>query len=250
MSISQQAAPLQRPRARLPRAGAPSGAGRSRPGLSGAAAPVRLQVVAPADSRASNSGAFVAACVLVMALGLAALLLLNTERAQQSFTISSLQASSATYTNTQQGLRSTLQRAQSPASLAARAHALGMAPASKIRYVGPDGKTVGVANGAAGSVPFTVGPLTTGGAAKVAGTASVGASLGARVGAPAPAKPVVKKPVTKTPAAKKPAAGTAKKPAAGTAKKSAPKESTTKAAKPGTTSKTGKSKTGTSTTQR
>ena len=74
---------------------------------------------------------------------------------------------------------------------------MGLAPASRVRYVGPDGKTIGVANGASGSTPFTVGALTTGAAAKVAGTAAAGASLGAGIGAPAP-KAAEKKAVAKT----------------------------------------------------
>ncbi|MBO1766952.1 hypothetical protein [Allobranchiibius sp. GilTou38] len=186
MSMSPQAAvPLRAPRARVPH---PTPGSKSRSLPTSGASSVRLRVVAPADSRDGHSAAFIAACVFVLAMGLATLLVLNTQRAQQSFTMDSLQARSATYTDTQQSLRSALQLAESPASLASRAHAMGLAPASRVRYVGSDGKTIGVANGAAGSTPFTVGPLTTGGAAKVAGTAATGASLGAGVGAPAPKK--------------------------------------------------------------
>lgn len=263
MSISQQAAaPLRQPRGRLPHAGGSTPAALSRPGASKPAA-VRLRVVAPADVREGNGAMFIAACVLVLALGLGALLILNTQRAQQSFTIDSLQGRSTTLTDSQQSLSSKLQLAESPSSLAARAYALGMAPASKIRYVGPDGKTVGVANGAAGSNPFTVGPLTAGGAADVAGAASVGASLGAGVGAPAPSKPTVKKPSATKPTAKKPSASkaaatkpTAKKPATGPTKAggtagTTPKTATKQGAAQSKTGTDSKSKAGnTSTTQR
>ncbi len=191
MSISQHAAPLRQPRARLPRTTRSSTAPKSRTANPATVTPVRLRVVAPADAREGSSAAFIAACVLVLAMGLAALLMLNTQRAQQSFTIDRLKAESATYTGTQQGLNSQLQLAESPRSLAARAQSLGLLPAATIRYVGPDGKTVGVAKGAGGAVPFTVGPLTAGGASKVAGAASLGASLGLRVGAPAPKKAAV-----------------------------------------------------------
>lgn len=230
MSMSQQAAvPLRAPRARVPHSTTGS-TSRSLP-ASGATS-VRLRVVAPADSREGHGVAFVALCVLVLAMGLATLLMLNTQRAQQSFTIDSLQARSATYTDTQQSLQSQLQLAEAPASLAARAHALGLVPASRVRFVGTDGKTIGVANGAAGSTPFTVGPLTTGGAAKVAATATTGASLGAAVGAPAP----------KTTA---PKAGRTTKTGTTTTTGTASKSKSTKGS--GTTSKSTKSTTGTKT---
>ena len=237
MSMSQQAAvPLRAPRARPAH---PTTGSTSRSTSANGATAVRLRVVAPADSRDGHSAAFIAACVLVMALGLATLLILNTQRAQQSFTIDSLQARSATYTDTQQGLTSQLQQAEAPASLASRAHALGLGPASRVRYVGPDGATIGVANGAAGSTPFTVGPLTTGGAAKVAGTAASGASLGAGVGAPAPVKKAAKTSTAKTGTTGK--AGTAKGSTSKNGKAASPTGST------GTKSKA-KSKTGTHTT--
>lgn len=237
MSISQRSAPMRQPRARLPRVAGSTAAGtsaktgaptNSRPKTTTTAAPVHLRVVAPADSRESSSAAFIAACVLVLALGLAALLILNTQRAQQSFTINSLKAESATYTGTQQGLSSALQLAESPRSLAARAQAMGLAPASKVRYVGPDGKTVGVAKGAAGSIPFTVGPLTSGGASKVAGAATLGASLGARLGAPVPKATAAPDPAKAT---DKPGA-TATKPAAPTKPGSTGKASPSTKTKP------------------
>lgn len=217
MSMSQQAArPLRAPGAPLPRAkGTPSALGRP---SRAAATPVRLRVVAPADSRDGRGPAFIAACVLVMALGLATLLILNTQRAQQSFTIDSLQARSATYTTTQQSLSSALQLTQAPQSLAAKAHALGMVPASGVRYVRPDGTTIGVAKGIAGKTGFTVGPLTTGGAATVAKTGSMGATLGDRVGTPAPAK---------TPGASTHASGAATK----AKSKTTPKSTTTSKSK-------------------
>ncbi len=244
MSISQHAAPLRQPRSRQPRAAVSSAAPTSRTARSTTSSPVRLRVVAPADARESSSAAFIAACVLLLAMGLAALLILNTQRAQQSFTIDKLKADSATYTGTQQGLSSQLQLAESPQSLAARAQSLGLVPAATIRYVGPDGKTVGVAKGAGGGVPFTVGPLTAGGASKVAGAASLGASLGVRVGAPAPKKAVdggakkAAKPSATSPVAKpaKPSTpGTSSKPGA------TPKAKSGGATKPSTTSDSTKS---------
>ncbi|MBO1755252.1 hypothetical protein [Allobranchiibius sp. CTAmp26] len=233
MSMSQQAAvPLRAPRARVPH---PTPGSKTRSVPASGATSVRLRVVAPADTREGHSAAFIVACVVVLAMGLAALLVLNTQRAQQSFTIDSLQARSATYTDTQQSLRSQLQLSEAPATLASRAHAMGLGPASRVRYVGADGKTIGVANGASGSTPFTVGALTTGGAAKVAGTAAAGASLGAGVGAPAPKKAAVKKAAPKTSKTSKTA----------TTKSSPGKSSTTGAKSKNTTKSKSKSKTGT-----
>lgn len=184
--MSQATAPRRVSHARLP-VGVTSPSLRKRP-VSAATAGVRLRVVAPADSRHSGGIAFVVSCVVVLALGLATLLLLNTQRAQQSFTINGLQAKSAGITDTQQSLRSQLQGVESAASLAKRAQALGLVPAIHIRYVGPDGKTIGVAKGATGAAPLILGALTTGRAAQVASQAAAGVSLGSSAGAPAPAK--------------------------------------------------------------
>lgn len=181
--MSQATAPQRVPRVRLPAsATAPDGRRALR------SPTVHLRVVAPADSRHSSGVAFIVACVTVLALGLATLLILNTQRAQQSFTADSLQADSVRVANTQQDLRSQLQNDGSAASLARRAQQLGLVPATHIRYVGPDGKVVGVAKAATGSAPFILGSLTGDAAAPIATRASMGVSLGATVGAPAKSK--------------------------------------------------------------
>lgn len=187
--MSQATAPRRVSRARLPLSATSPGA-RKAPASSGPA--VRLRVVAPADSRHSGGLAFVVSCVVVLALGLATLLLLNTQRAQQSFTIDGLRAQSARMTDTQQSMRSQLQGVEAAPSLAKRAQAMGLVPATHIRYVGPDGKTIGVAKGAAGASPLILGALTTSSAGRVAQQAAVGVSLGSSVGGPAPAKAVNK----------------------------------------------------------
>lgn len=204
--MSQATAPQRVPRVRLPvSATSPDG----RKALRSPA--IHLRVVAPADSRHNSSVAFIVACVTVLALGLATLLILNTQRAQQSFTTDSLQADSARVANAQQDLRSQLQSDGSAASLARRAQQLGLVPAAHIRYVGPDGKVVGVAKAAAGSAPFILGSLTGDATTTVAARASMGVALGSAVGAPVPAKApvaptssVTKKSVPKKTGTKKP----------------------------------------------
>lgn len=187
--MSQATAPRRVSHARLPLGAAAPGVRKS---AVSAGTGVRLRVVAPADSRHSGGLAFVVCCVVVLALGLAALLQLNTQHAQQSFTIDALQAKSARITDTQQSLRSQLQGVDSAASLANRAQALGLVPAAQFRYVEPDGKTIGVAKGVTGAAPLILGPLTTGGVAQLGSQAVSGVSLGSSVGAPASAKAAAK----------------------------------------------------------
>jgi hypothetical protein len=97
---------------------------------------------------------FVLLVVSILAFGLIGLLLLNTQRAQASFRLSDLQKQGATLQDQEQALQRLVERDQDPASLAARATALGMVPDATAGYLGPDGTVVGpVVKGAAVPAP-------------------------------------------------------------------------------------------------
>ncbi len=197
----------------------------------------QLRVVAAADAREGRSAGFIALCVLVLGLGLVALLLLNTERAQQSYTLDSLKTTSAGLADTQQDLNTQVRTLGAAQALAQRAEAMGLQPSTHIRYQRPDGTTVGVANSPSSKTPFTVESVPTGPAGRVAASAAVGASVGAAVGAPAPkpAKPAApSKTAAKPKATKKPAATTKSKTPV-TTKTPAKTKSTTKKPTPTST---------------
>ncbi|TWP35190.1 hypothetical protein [Leekyejoonella antrihumi] len=149
----------------------------------------RLRVVQPADTHATEGVGFVVACLLLLVSGLVVLLLLNTVRAQQSFTMDRLQAQSNTLSDTQQELQSDLDNVSAPQQLALKAQSLGLRPASKIRYVRKsDGKVLGVAKDSSQAGPFTVGTLPTTPASQAAGAAQAAASAGLVAVKPKPAK--------------------------------------------------------------
>ncbi|PWJ24749.1 hypothetical protein ATK17_0850 [Branchiibius hedensis] len=143
-------------------------------------------VVAPPQTRGVGIG-FVAICLLAMVGGLVALLLLNTQRAQQSFALDRLQSQSASLAATQESLDSQLDAVSAPQQLALQAQVQGMVPATSIRFVDSNGKTVGVAKGRASTSPFTVGTLPSTPASKVAALAANAASAGVQLPAAPPA---------------------------------------------------------------
>lgn len=139
----------------------------------------RLRVVQPADTQTTAGVGFVVGCLVLLLCGLLALLLLNTARAQQSFTLDRLQAQSNALSDTQQELGTDLNNVSAPQQLALKAEALGLRPADRIRYVrSSDGKVLGVAKDASKGAPFTVGTLPTTPASRVAGAAEAAATGG------------------------------------------------------------------------
>ena len=170
----------------------------ARPGSAAATKVVRRTsaVVAPPQTRAVGVG-FVAICLVAMVGGLVALLLLNTQRAQQSFALDRLQAKSASLSATQESLDGQLDTVSAPQQLALQAQAQGMGPATSIRFVDSNGKTVGVAKGSASANPFTVGTLPSTPASKVATLAANAASAGVQL----PAAPAATKLAPVPPAA-------------------------------------------------
>jgi len=128
-------------------------------------------------------------CVLLLVGGLISLLLLNTNRAQESFAIQKLQARSASLTDQQQQLAGEIDTVSAPQQLALRAQGLGLEPATKVRYVRKsDGKQLGVATRSGKDSPLTVDTLPSTPASRVAGVAVSAASAGLLVTKLAPAQ--------------------------------------------------------------
>ncbi|WP_446664196.1 hypothetical protein [Flexivirga sp. B27] len=145
----------------------------------------RLQVVQTKDTAEHAGVGFVVLCVVLLVGGLLALLLLNTNRAQESFAIDKLQAKSAALTDEQQQLSSEIDAQSAPQQLALRAQKMGLAPATKIRYVRKaDGTVLGVAKRPTKDDTFTVGTLPSTPASRAAGTAVSAASEGLLVTKP------------------------------------------------------------------
>lgn len=135
----------------------------------------RLRVVTGTQARRSNTG-FTVICSTLLAIGLLALLLLNTARAEQSFALGQLKTSSTTLQDNERQLRSDLSNVSAPQQVALKAQEMGMEPAAQVTYVrASDHKVLGVANRGAGAEPFTVGTLPDTPASRVADKA-VGAA--------------------------------------------------------------------------
>ena len=101
---------------------------RSRPSAARPASPrAPLAVVASPRPKHGRS-LFVAVVATVLALGLAALLTMNTVLAQDAFVLSSLQQRNAQLAVTEQALASQVAAQEDPGTLASRARVLGMRP--------------------------------------------------------------------------------------------------------------------------
>lgn len=145
----------------------------------GASQTPRLRVVETKDAAEHTGAGFVVLCVLLLVGGLISLLLLNTNRAQESFAIEKLQAKSAGLTAQQQKLSSEIDAISAPQQLALQAQGLGLEPATKIRYVRKaDGKLLGVAKRSAKDSALTVDTLPSTPASRTAGVAVRAASSG------------------------------------------------------------------------
>lgn len=117
---------------------------------------------------------------VILGSGLIALLLLHTMAAQDAFRLHDLQRQAADLRDTQQGLEVASQQMQAPASLAARARALGMVPTDSISFVRlRSGRLVGVAHAAPAPAPA---PVTT---PKATASTKPGASSGSGATKPA-----------------------------------------------------------------
>jgi hypothetical protein len=149
-----------------------------------------LRVVQAPPTTGSPLG-FALMCAALLGAGLLALLLLNTAVAQDSFGLQRLQDNARVLANQKQSLVQSNDLAASPASLSAKAWALGLVPASGTAFVQlPSGKVLGVANPAPRVRPPTVITSTnrtngTSGGPAGSGSAAAGAAPGV-----APATPV------------------------------------------------------------
>lgn len=104
-----------------------------------------LRLVVTRRSQAARAP-FIAAVVVILALGLLGLLLLNTVLAQDAFRLHSLQVQGRVLADHEQGLQREVERLQSPQSLAARAATLGMVPGGPPAFLRlSDGKVLGAA---------------------------------------------------------------------------------------------------------
>lgn len=126
----------------------------------------------------SRTVVFLGFMAVLLAVGMLGLLGLNTLLAQDSFTAATLQTQAASLAQSQQMLSQELAVLQAPASLAARAQALGMVPDTVPVFLHvPSGRVVGVSVPAAAPVPVRTAPVvvravrrTTKPAAKAAAT--------------------------------------------------------------------------------
>lgn len=108
----------------------------------------RLRVV-PGAAGEPRGGLFAALCVMLLAGGLLAVLMLNTALAQGSFVLHDLRARSGELDDTQEALTQAIDAQRAPGQLARRASALGMVPANSVAFLRlSDGKILGVAKAA------------------------------------------------------------------------------------------------------
>jgi hypothetical protein len=133
---------------------------RTRRGLAAAQArpvPAPRPASDPESAAAPGRASFVLLIVLLLSVGLAALLGVNTALAQSSFTVSRLQKRVADLDDQSASLQEKLARSSSPDALAADARKLGMVPAVSLGYVRlADGTISGHASVAGGApVPLT-----------------------------------------------------------------------------------------------
>ena len=116
----------------------------------------RLRVVTGAPPRRGGA-AFSVICATLLAVGLIALLLLNTTRAEGSFTLHQLQATSDQLTDAEDALTQSLAASKSPANIASKAVSMGMVPAQSAAFLRlSDGRVIGVARPAKPGPGFTV----------------------------------------------------------------------------------------------
>lgn len=156
-----------------------SGAPNSRPRATTLSATRRVEAV----SAAPRSGAgFMVLIGVIALLGIVALLMLNTLRAEQSFTVQRLQSDVTTLQQRQQQLQSDLSAVSSPENLAVKADALGMVRAGSVKYVrASDHKSLGIASVSGGGSTLNVQTLPNTPANRVATQMLADGTLGAHI---------------------------------------------------------------------
>lgn len=150
----------------------------TRPIRSTASARPRLLLVETRDTTEHYGVGFVLLCIVLLVGGLLSLLLLNTNRAQQSFALDKLQAQSGSLTDIQEELGAEMDSLTAPQQLALRAQAIGLTPATQVKYIRKaDGKVLGVAKKSGTISPFRVGTLPSTSATRAANTVTSVAEL-------------------------------------------------------------------------
>lgn len=115
-----------------------------------------LRVVDAAPKTRSHTG-FVALCITLVVLGLLSALLLNTARAESSFTLSDLRKEQTLLHDTRVTLEAELSAKRSPESLALEADRLGLVPSPSTAVLRLSDNTVlGVAASVDAEDSFTV----------------------------------------------------------------------------------------------
>lgn len=129
-------------------------AGRSARG----AARVRAGSSAVAVTREKSSGpGFALLVATVVLLSALSLLLLNTLRAEQSFTLGKLRGDVTTTKDREQALQSELSAVSSPEALAIKAESMGMKKAGSVKFIDRStGKSLGVATPSGGAASISV----------------------------------------------------------------------------------------------
>lgn len=179
--MSQLAAPSRAPRST--RASSRPARTTRRPAPASRAAavrPVRARTETIAGKRpVSGFMALVFVFAFVSALSL---LLLNTMRAEQSFTLNKLRSDVATLDDRQQGLDSEISAVSAPEHLAVKAEEYGMVRAEQVRYVNrTTGKQVGVATSGQAGQRLSVNTLSTTPASKAAADVLDSGTIGLRI---------------------------------------------------------------------
>jgi len=147
--VTAQPAPTGAPR---PRAGAhPSG-----PPAREARPPLRL---VPTGAPPARRAPFVVLILGLLAGALVGLLLLNTARSQDSFTVSDLTKRGAVLSQREQEMQRAVEAAEAPGQLAQRARDLGMVPNANPLFIRlPDGAVLGAPSGS--STPHIATPAS------------------------------------------------------------------------------------------
>jgi hypothetical protein len=102
--------------------------------------------VVPAAIRRTGGGVFAVLCIVVLAAGLVALLMMNTALASGIYQLKDLQGQSGTLTDQQEQLTQAVDDLRSPRNLAAKAQQLGMVPAKSMAFIRlSDGSVIGAA---------------------------------------------------------------------------------------------------------
>ena len=134
-----------------------------------------LRLVVARRSQAARAP-FVIAVVLLLGAGLLGLLALNTVLAQDAFTLHTLQGNGHVLADREQALQRAVSDLQSPASLAARATALGMVPGGSPAFLRlRDGKVLGAPSAGRPPIVLLAAP---GAGAAVSPVSQKGAAMG------------------------------------------------------------------------